>query len=166
MNVAQPTASPIEADAIAGYLPHRYPFLLLDRVTEVVPGQRATALKNITGSDPVFQGHFPDRKIYPGVLLVECVAQAAAIVYGTEAMLEQSEFDEPPDIAAAVGYLAEIRQAKFLRPVVPGDQLVIEAISGTRLGSMISVNGTITSGSERVLSVRLAVTTRRQEQHQ
>jgi len=153
-----------EADEIARYLPHRYPFLLLDRVVDVEPGERAVAIKNISGSDPVFAGHFPDRKIYPGVLLVECVAQAAAIVYGTEAERQATSNGGSGDPATRVGYLAEIRQAKFLRPVTPGDQLVIEVLSGQRLGPMISVTGSITVGAERVLTVRLAVTTRTPEQ--
>lgn len=156
--------APLSADEIARLLPHRYPFLLLDRVTELEPGASATAVKNISVSDGVLTGHFPGRKIYPGVLLVECVAQLAAVIYGTDG-LQRSEsgtddtgFDRGP--AERVGYLAEIRQAKFLKPAYPGDQVVIKAQSGSRVGNLISVHGQASVGSSAILTARLAVTQR------
>src|SRR3989442_469891 len=76
----------LTVDDIAGLLPHGSPFLLLDRVTALEPGVSAEALKKVSAADPVLAGHFPGRMIYPGVLLVECVAQLAAVVYGTAAM--------------------------------------------------------------------------------
>jgi 3-hydroxyacyl-[acyl-carrier-protein] dehydratase len=154
-----PTGQALSADEIARLLPHRYPFFLLDRVTAVQPGVSAEAIKNISAADPVLAGHFPGRMIYPGVLLVECVAQLAAVVYGTAAVAAAGG-ELVGDVAHRVGYLAEIRQAKFLKPVVPGDQVVFRAQSGTRVGSLISVNGQASVGRDVVLTARLAVTER------
>jgi 3-hydroxyacyl-[acyl-carrier-protein] dehydratase len=147
------------ADDIARLLPHRYPFFLLDRVTAVEPGVSAEAIKNISAADPVLAGHFPGRMIYPGVLLVECVAQLAAVVYGTAAV-QAAGGQLVGDVAHRVGYLAEIKQAKFLKTVVPGDQVVFRAQSGARVGSLISVSGQASVGRDVVMTVRLAVTER------
>jgi 3-hydroxyacyl-[acyl-carrier-protein] dehydratase len=159
------TAPPgrLTADDIARLLPHRYPFFLLDRVTALSPGVSAEAVKNISAADPVLAGHFPGRMIYPGVLLVECVAQLAAVVYGSAALEQAASERGSADVAQRVGYLAEIRQAKFLRPVYPGDQLVIRAQSGSRLGALIAVNGQASVGSDVVMTARLTVTEREQE---
>jgi len=153
--------SRLTADDIARLLPHRYPFFLLDRVTALEPGVSAEAVKNISAADPVLAGHFPGRMIYPGVLLVECVAQLAAVVYGSAALARAGE--DATDVAERVGYLAEIRQAKFLRPVYPGDQVVIRAQSGSRLGALIAVNGQASVGPDVVMTARLTVTEREQE---
>lgn len=152
----------LSADDISRLLPHRYPFFLLDRVTSVQPGVSAEAIKNISVADPVLAGHFPGRMIYPGVLLVECLAQLAAVVYGTEAA-QQDAGELVGDVAGRVGYLAEIRQAKFLAPVYPGDQVIFKAHSGTRLGALISVTGQASVGRDLVMTARLAVTQRDQE---
>jgi 3-hydroxyacyl-[acyl-carrier-protein] dehydratase len=154
-----PTGRLLGADDIARLLPHRYPFFLLDRVTAVEPGVSAEAIKNVSAADPILAGHFPGRMIYPGVLLVECVAQLAAVVYGTAAV-QAAGGELVGDVAHRVGYLAEIRQAKFLKPVVPGDQIVFRAQSGARVGSLISVNGQASVGRDVVMTVRLAVTER------
>ncbi|MEU2717253.1 3-hydroxyacyl-ACP dehydratase FabZ [Streptomyces sp. NPDC007205] len=147
----------LSADEIARLLPHRYPFFLLDRVTALEPGVSAEAIKNVTVSDGVLAGHFPGRMLYPGVLLVECVAQLAAVIYGSAAAQEAT--GEPvADVADRVGYLAEIRQAKFMKPVHPGDQVTFRAHSGPRLGGLISVTGQASVGREPVMTARLAVT--------
>ncbi|KUM78459.1 3-hydroxyacyl-ACP dehydratase FabZ [Streptomyces curacoi] len=147
----------LNADDIARMLPHRHPFFLLDRVTALEPGKSAEAIKNVTASDGVLAGHFPGRMLYPGVLLVECVAQLAAVIYGSAAA-QASTGDLVADVADRVGYLAEIRQAKFLKPVVPGDQVVFRAHSGPRLAGLISVSGQASVGRELVMTARLAVT--------
>jgi 3-hydroxyacyl-[acyl-carrier-protein] dehydratase len=152
----------LTADEIARLLPHRYPFFLLDRVTALEPGVSAEAIKNVSAADPVLAGHFPGRMIYPGVLLVECVAQLAAVVYGTAAA-SRGQGELVADVAERVGYLAEIRQAKFLRPVYPGDQVLVRAQSGARLGALISVTGQASVGHEVVMTARLAVTERDRE---
>lgn len=100
-------------------LPHRYPFLLVDRVVELVEGERIVAYKNITGNEDVFNGHFPDMPIFPGVMIIEAMAQAAGILgfktTGTKA-------DD-----GKLYLFAGVDGARFKRPVVPGDQLVLNA---------------------------------------
>ncbi len=100
-------------------LPHRYPFLLVDRVLEVEKGVRIKALKNVTINEPYFQGHFPARPVMPGVLMLEALAQAAAL-------LSFESLDEDPGEDMVV-YFAGIDNARFKRPVGPGDQLILEA---------------------------------------
>jgi 3-hydroxyacyl-[acyl-carrier-protein] dehydratase len=100
-------------------LPHRYPILLVDRVLELEKGQRIKALKNVTINEPYFMGHFPARPVMPGVLMLEALAQAAAIL-----SFETVE-SEPGD--DTVVYFAGIDNARFKRPVGPGDQLILEA---------------------------------------
>jgi 3-hydroxyacyl-[acyl-carrier-protein] dehydratase len=152
----------LTADDITRLLPHRYPFILLDRVTALEPGVSAEAVKNVSAADPILAGHFPGRMIYPGVLLVECVAQLAAVIYGSAAA-SRAGGEPVGDMAHRVGYLAEIRQAKFLRPVYPGDQVVVRAQSGGRMGALIGVTGQASVGSEVVMTARLTVTERDQE---
>jgi 3-hydroxyacyl-[acyl-carrier-protein] dehydratase len=101
---------------IMGFLPHRFPFLLIDRIVEFEPKQRVVALKNVTINEPFFQGHFPDYPIMPGVLVVEAMAQAGAII-----MLEAL-----PDRESKLVVFSGIERAKFRRSVTPGDQLRIE----------------------------------------
>jgi 3-hydroxyacyl-[acyl-carrier-protein] dehydratase len=161
--VANPAVTaPLSADDIARLLPHRYPFLMLDRVTALEPGVSAEGLKNVTASDAVLAGHFPGRMIYPGVLLIECVAQLAAVIYGSAALARVP--DAAADVSGRVGYLAEVRQAKFMRPVYPGDQVTFRATSGPRMGALISVTGQASVGREVVMTARLVVTERDQEE--
>ena len=101
---------------ILGFLPHRYPFLLIDRIVEFEPTRRLVAIKNVTINEPFFQGHFPGYPIMPGVLVVEAMAQAGGII-----MLH-----ELPDRAQKLVVFTGIERAKFRRPVTPGDQLRIE----------------------------------------
>ncbi len=100
-------------------LPHRYPFLLVDRVVELEKGVRIKAIKNVTINEPFFQGHFPARPVMPGVLMLEALAQAAAL------LSFESQGTEPGE--DTVVYFAGIDEARFKRPVGPGDQLVLEA---------------------------------------
>ncbi|QIS11594.1 3-hydroxyacyl-ACP dehydratase FabZ [Nocardia arthritidis] len=151
-------SEPLTADDVLRLLPHRHPFFLLDRVTELEPGVRAVAIKNISAADGVLAGHFPGRMLYPGVLLVECVAQLAAVIYGTGALAAAGA--DLGDVAERVGYLAEIKQTKFLKTVTPGDQVVIRAQSGPRLGRLISVQGQASVGRDVVMTTRLVVTDR------
>ena len=101
---------------IMGFLPHRYPFLLIDRIVEFEPGKRVVAIKNVTINEPFFQGHFPELPIMPGVLVVEAMAQAGAII-----MMQAI-----PDRKSKLAVFSGIERAKFRRSVVPGDQLRIE----------------------------------------
>jgi 3-hydroxyacyl-[acyl-carrier-protein] dehydratase len=97
-------------------LPHRYPFLLIDRITEFEPAKRLVAIKNVTINEPFFQGHFPGYPIMPGVLVVEAMAQAGGIIM----------MHELPDRHEKLVVFTGIERAKFRRPVTPGDQLRIE----------------------------------------
>jgi 3-hydroxyacyl-[acyl-carrier-protein] dehydratase len=106
----------VEQVEIQGLLPHRYPFLLVDRVTELEPGRRIVAIKNVTINEPFFQGHFPGRPVMPGVLIIEAMAQAGGVL-----VFKSGESSGKP-----VVYLTGIDEAKFRRPVVPGDQLRFE----------------------------------------
>jgi len=98
-------------------LPHRYPFLLVDRILEVEKGKRVVGIKNVTFNEEFFQGHFPGHPVMPGVLIVEAMAQVAAI--GLHGII--------PDQEKKILYLSGVDRCKFRRPVVPGDQLRIEA---------------------------------------
>jgi 3-hydroxyacyl-[acyl-carrier-protein] dehydratase len=112
---------------ILGYLPHRYPFLLIDRVVEFEPTKRLVAIKNVTINEPFFQGHFPGYPIMPGVLVVEAMAQAGGMIMMAEI----------PDREKKLVVFTGIERAKFRRPVSPGDQLriVVEVLSfRTRAG--------------------------------
>ncbi len=104
---------------IRRHLPHRYPFLLVDRVLECVPGDRIRAIKNVTANEPFFQGHFPHYPVMPGVLIIEALAQVSVIlVYQT--------LNRIPDDKSVILF-AGIDGARFKRQVVPGDQLQLEA---------------------------------------
>ena len=104
--------------AIMELLPHRYPFLLVDRIIELVPGERIVALKNVTINEPFFQGHFPGRPIMPGVLIIEAMAQAGGILANESAPVEQK---------GRLIYFMGMDKVRFRRPVIPGDQIVFEA---------------------------------------
>jgi 3-hydroxyacyl-[acyl-carrier-protein] dehydratase len=101
---------------ILDILPHRYPFLLIDRIVEIDRKKKIVALKNVTINEPFFAGHFPDRPIMPGVLVVEAMAQAGAVLLLTEF----------PDRNQKLVFFTGIERARFRRPVIPGDQLRIE----------------------------------------
>ncbi len=109
----------LDIQAILKYLPHRYPFLLVDQVLEFKAGETIRALKNVTFNEPHFTGHFPERPVMPGVLILEALAQAAGIlVFGT--------LRKVPNVNTRF-YFAGIDNCRFRRPVVPGDQLVLTA---------------------------------------
>ncbi len=101
---------------VESVLPHRYPFLLVDRVLELEPDRRIVAIKNVTINEPFFQGHFPERPVMPGVLIIEGMAQAGAILL----------LGDPARRAGKLIYFMSIERARFRRPVVPGDQLRYE----------------------------------------
>ena len=98
-------------------LPHRYPFLLVDRILEIEKGKRVVGIKNVTFNEEFFQGHFPGNPVMPGVLIVEAMAQVAAI----------GLFGVVPEHEKKLLYLSAVKRCKFRRPVLPGDQLRIEA---------------------------------------
>ena len=104
---------------IQNILPHRYPFLLVDRITELTPGEYIEGLKNVSISEPVFQGHFPGHPIYPGVMIIEGMAQAGGVLAFKSMNIESQE-----EIENKVVYFMSIDNAKFRAPVTPGDQLI------------------------------------------
>lgn len=107
----------LEVQDIMALLPHRYPFLLIDRVLDYTPGESLTAIKNVTINEPIFTGHFPQMPIFPGVLILEAMAQATGVL-GFKTVTERTENE--------LYLFASIDNARFKRPVVPGDTMVIE----------------------------------------
>lgn len=104
-----------DINQIKTMLPHRYPFLMVDRVLEIVPRQRLVALKNVTVNENFFNGHFPEKPVMPGVLIIESMAQAAGLV-----MLSEDQHK------GKIPYFTGIDNARFRRTIVPGDQIIIE----------------------------------------
>ena len=100
-------------------LPHRYPFLLIDRITALTPGKYVEGYKNVSISEPVFQGHFPDHPIYPGVMIIEGMAQAGGVL-----AFKSMDNATQEEIESKVVYFMSIDKAKFRAPVTPGDQLL------------------------------------------
>jgi 3-hydroxyacyl-[acyl-carrier-protein] dehydratase len=113
---------------IKNYLPHRYPFLLVDRVVELNEGENITAIKNVTVNEPFFNGHFPGEPIMPGVLIIEAMAQATGLL-GFRTMGEEPQKD-------MLYMLVAVNKAKFKRQVVPGDQVELKATLLKRKGIM------------------------------
>ena len=105
----------MDIQEIQEFLPHRYPFLLVDRVVECEPGERLLAIKNVTYNEPFFTGHFPGRPVMPGVLIIEAMAQTAGIL-----MLSR------PENRGKLAYFMSIDKVKFRKAVVPGDQLILK----------------------------------------
>ncbi|HEY0922143.1 3-hydroxyacyl-ACP dehydratase FabZ [Rheinheimera pacifica] len=107
----------LQIQEIMALLPHRYPFLLIDRVLDFTPGESLTALKNVTINEPIFTGHFPGMPIFPGVLILEALAQATGIL-GFKTVTERSENE--------LYLFAAIDEARFKKPVLPGDTMILE----------------------------------------
>jgi 3-hydroxyacyl-[acyl-carrier-protein] dehydratase len=137
---------------ILEYLPHRYPFLLIDRVIECELGKRIRALKNVSVNEPYFNGHFPYYKVMPGVLIVEAMAQAAAILsFRTMGI-------KPDD--KSVYYFAGIDRARFKKPVMPGDQLVLEVSIKRSVRNVVKYAGKAYVGETLVAEAELLCTLR------
>lgn len=121
----------LDISQIQNLLPHRYPFLLVDRVIDCQPGISVTAIKNVTVNEPFFQGHFEGRPIMPGVLIIEAMAQAGGILY----YLSSEDIDP-----GQLFYLVAVDAARFRRPVVPGDQLQMNVSVARKRRSMWRFN--------------------------
>ena len=137
---------------ILEYLPHRYPFLLIDRVLECELDKRIRALKNVSVNEPYFNGHFPYYKVMPGVLVVEAMAQAAAI------LSFRSMGIKPDD--KSVYYFAGIDRARFKKPVIPGDQLILEVSIERNVRSVVKYAGKAYVGDVLVAEAELLCTLR------
>ena len=136
-------------EEIQKLLPHRYPFALVDRIIDYVPGKRAVGIKNVTVNEPHFQGHFPERPIMPGVLIVEAMAQVGGIV-----------LTQMPDAEGGLFLFAGIDKVRFRRQVVPGDQLVMTVellwVKQRRFGKMqarAEVEGQLATEGELMFSL-------------
>jgi 3-hydroxyacyl-[acyl-carrier-protein] dehydratase len=116
----------LDSNGIQEILPHRYPFLLVDKIIEIVPRERIVGIKQVTFNEYFFQGHFPQAPVMPGVLIIEALAQVGAI-------LALREFE---DRSNKIPFFSGIDKAKFRRPVVPGDTLVLEVVA-LRIGSRV-----------------------------
>ena len=130
-------------------LPHRYPFLLVDRVTEIVVGEKLIAFKNVSANEEFFNGHFPGHPVMPGVLVLEALAQASAILaYRT------SGFDPKQKVA----YLMGIDGARFRKPVVPGDRLQLEIQVIRQKGGLLKTKGVATVDGAKVAEAEFLAT--------
>ena len=139
-------ALPLEAADIMRIIPHRYPFLLVDRVIELEPGRRAVGLKTVTANEPQFTGHFPGRPIMPGVLMVEALAQTAAVAVMT---LEEYR--------GKLGLFAGIDDCRFRRMVVPGDTLRLEVTVEKLRGMFGRVRGVASVEGEVAVEATLSI---------
>ena len=141
----------IDIEEIKKILPHRYPFLLIDRVIEVKQGECIKAIKNITYNEPCFQGHFPSKSVMPGVLIIEAFAQATALLgaYG---------LDEIRNSENELYYLVSVDKARFRKPAGPGDQLIINVKFLSVKRGMWKFNASACVDSEEVASAELLTT--------
>ena len=127
-------------------LPHRYPMLLVDRILEIEEGKRVVGLKNVTANEPFFQGHFPGAPVMPGVLIVEAMAQCSAFIF----LLDL------PDREKKLFMFGGVDKARFRKPVVPGDQLIMECdvlqrrSSTARVKGVAKVNGNVVAEAEMI----------------
>lgn len=142
---ATATALPIGALEIQKLLPHRYPFLLIDRVVEMEPGERIVAFKNLTINEPFFQGHFPSRPVMPGVLVIEALAQAGGVLYQLTNLARG-------DAAGSdkLFYLVKVENARFNRTIVPGDRLELRVAIKRRIRNMAQYEGIALVDGEEV----------------
>ncbi|MGO1720200.1 MAG: 3-hydroxyacyl-ACP dehydratase FabZ [Luteimonas sp.] len=136
-----PPSLPMDITAIRELLPHRYPFLLIDRVVEAEPGKRVLCYKNVSGNEQFFQGHFPDQPVMPGVLVIEALAQAGGIL---------SHLSREEDTAGRVSYLVKVDKARFSSMVVPGDRLDLDVEIRREIRNMTLYAGTASVDGKEV----------------
>ena len=141
----------IERSEIETLIPHRPPFLWIDRVEELEPGVRCVAVKFVDPADPIFTGHFPAKPILPGVLLIEAMAQTAGVMLGSAAPQAADKS------TAEVALLAAVNRFKFLKPVTPGQELRVETKKLTEAGKLACIGATVWVGEEMVASCELTV---------
>jgi len=139
----------LSVEEIQKLLPHRYPFALVDRIIDYIPGKRVVGIKNVTFNEPHFQGHFPGRPIMPGVLIVEAMAQVGGVI-----------LTQLPDVERGLCMFAGMDKVRFRRPVVPGDQLIVTVelltVKRRRFGKMqarAEVDGKLVAEGELMFSI-------------
>jgi 3-hydroxyacyl-[acyl-carrier-protein] dehydratase len=141
----------LDINAVMKQLPHRYPFLLVDRVVECLPGERIRAIKNVTYNEPYFVGHFPHQPVMPGVMIIEALAQAAGILaFRTAGVM--------PDETTRF-YFAGIDKARFRKPVVPGDQVTLTATLERSIKTIWRFSTVALVGDEEVASADMLIAT-------
>ncbi len=137
--------------AIMDRLPHRFPFLLIDRILELVPGKKLVAIKNVTINEPFFQGHFPNEPVMPGVLIVEAMAQAGAVLVLDPVDKEKRD--------RMVFYFSAMDRVRFRKKVVPGDQLILEVellrqrSTAAKMTGIARVDGTRVAEAELMAAI-------------
>jgi len=131
---------------IMNLLPHRYPFIMIDRILELVPGEKVIALKNVTINEPFFQGHFPGRPIMPGVLIIEAMGQAGAVLAAESLPGKQQD---------SLIYFMSMDKVKFRQPVVPGDQLIFEMKFLKKRAKVFKMSGVALVDGKRVVEAEL-----------
>ena len=130
--MAPPVSLPIDVSGIQRLLPHRYSFLLVDRVVEFEAGQRVLCFKNVSSNESFFQGHFPGHPVMPGVLVIEALAQAGGVL---------SQLTHGGELSGRISYLVKVDNAKFSRMVVPGDRLELEVTIKREIRNMTQYGG-------------------------
>jgi len=139
---------PIDVTTIQALLPHRYPFLLVDRVIELEPNKRVLAYKNVTCNEPFFNGHFPGHPVMPGVLVIEALAQAGGLLTQLSRRMQPQDADTPAE--EKLFYLVKVDNAKFSKMVVPGDRLELEVELKRTIRNMALYAGTARVDGEQV----------------
>jgi 3-hydroxyacyl-[acyl-carrier-protein] dehydratase len=140
---------PLDIQEIMRQLPHRYPFLMVDRVLELVPGERIVAIKNVTFNEPYFTGHFPNRPVMPGVMIIEAIAQASGILAFKTAGFTPTD--------STRFYFVAIDKARFRKPVEPGDQLKLTVTLLRAFKGIWKFHGVAEVGGAEVASTEIMV---------
>ncbi len=143
----QELATEIDIERIMEMIPHRYPFLMVDRMIDMVPDERATGIKNVSVNEPYFEGHFPDHKVMPGVLLIEAMAQTAAILV-VHTLGAHAE--------GKLVYFMSIDNARFRKPVVPGDTVHVKVVKQQSRGNVWKFTGKAMVGETLVAEATFA----------
>ena len=143
--MTQPIQLPLDVRGIQSMLPHRYPFLLVDRVVEFEPRKRVLAYKNVSCNEPFFNGHFPGNPVMPGVLVVEALAQAGGLLTTLTAQSEGIE-----KVGEKLFYLVKVDNAKFTKMVVPGDRLELDVELKRHIRNMAMYTGIARVDGEQV----------------
>lgn len=152
MDMTNPVTDEImDIQYVLSKLPHRYPFLLVDRILEIVPGERIRALKNVTYNEPCFTGHFPTKPVMPGVLILEALAQASALLAFKTFNLE--------DTAETLFYFTSVDGARFRKPVIPGDQLYLDVYFERARANMFKSKAQALVGDELAVEATLMCAT-------
>ncbi|MAW80945.1 MAG: 3-hydroxyacyl-[acyl-carrier-protein] dehydratase FabZ [Parvularcula sp.] len=147
MSKVEPGKTVLEIDDIMRILPHRYPILLVDRLVDIVPGEGAVGIKNVSYGDQIFQGHFPEKPVLPGVFMIEAMAQTAAAY---------TSYTENLDTEGKIVLFMGVDKARFRRPVVPGDQLRIAVRTVQRRPPVWRFEGVATVDDKKVAEAQFS----------